>query len=260
MSKNLKVTLCQLNLFWEDAKTNREEIEKSLSNTSDTDIIVLPEMFTTAFTMNVKKVAETMSGESLEWMLRLAKEKNTAVCGSIIIEENSKFFNRFIFATPCGEISYYDKRHLFRMAEEEKYFSAGKKQLIIGYKGWKIMPQICYDLRFPVWSRRTATLNYDLLLYVANWPSPRAKAWSKLLMARAIENQCYVVGVNRVGQDKKGLKYIGGTNLIDAKGEVLFEAKPNTISINTMSIGKENLEAFRQKFPVEKDGDDFAIN
>lgn len=258
MSQTLRLSLVQANLHWEDRDANLQRIDKLLEDIEGSDLILLPEMFTTAFSMNSAQLAEKMNGPTMQWMASKAKEKQAVICGSLIIEEGGKYFNRLIWMRPDGTYEVYDKRHLFRMADEEKHFAGGSKQLIVDLKGWRVCPLICYDLRFPVWSRRRPDLNYDLLLYVANWPSPRASAWEKLLYARAIENQSYVAGLNRVGEDGKGNGYIGKSMIIDAKGEALWQGKDQETA-QTISLDKNELEQFRKKFPVGMDADEFEI-
>ena len=196
----INVTLIQSDIIWEDKVSNLKNYQNKISQIESTDLIVLPEMFTTGFSMNPKDISETMSGETIQWMKSNASKMNSAICGSIIIEEDDKYFNRFIWVNPDGSICQYDKKHLFSFAGEDKNYTAGNEKIIIEYKGWKICPLVCYDLRFPVWSRNSE--DYDLLIYVANWPTKRKLAWKSLLVARAIENQCYVIGVNRVGKDE----------------------------------------------------------
>jgi len=197
----ISVSIIQSDIIWEDRLSNLENYQNKINQIESTDLIVLPEMFTTGFSMNPKDISETMSGETIQWMKANASKMNSAICGSIIIEEDDKYFNRFIWVNPDGSIHHYDKKHLFSFAGEDKNYTSGNNKLIIEYKGWKICPLICYDLRFPVWSRNSE--GYDLLIYVANWPDKRKLAWKTLLTARAIENQCYVIGVNRVGKDTK---------------------------------------------------------
>lgn len=257
--QNLTVSLVQSHLAWENPTANRQHLEKQIQSIGSTDIIVFAEMFTTAFTMNSKKMAEPMHGDSVSWMKKMANEKDAVICGSLIIEDLGKYYNRFLWVEPNGDIQYYNKRHLFRMANEHQFFTQGNERIIIEYKGWRICPMICYDLRFPVWSRNDAHAPYDLLIYVANWPSPRASAWSKLLMARAIENQAYTIGVNRIGEDEKGLKYIGGSAIIDPKGEIIWEAKKNNEAVQSKTIQLDELNAFREKFPLKLDADNFEI-
>ena len=260
--ENLTISLIQSHLHWENPAKNREALEKHILSIPSTDLIVLPEMFTTAFTMEAEKNAETMQGESIKWMLGMAREKNAVVTGSLIVNEDGNYFNRLVWVNAHGDISTYDKRHLFSMADENINFKAGEKRLVASVKGWRVCPLICYDLRFPVWSRNNfvnGKWDYDLLLYVANWPSPRASAWEKLLYARAIENQCYTIGVNRIGTDEKGLQYIGGSMLIDMKGEVMASATQNKEEIIQQTIAPDSLIEFRNKFPVGNDADQFLI-
>ncbi len=219
----MKVAIIQTALIWENPNANRIQFEEKIRGIEqNVDLIVLPEMFSTGFTMNPETVAETMNGETISWMQTLAKHKNSAITGSLVIVENGKYYNRLVFVLPSGEIKHYDKRHLFSLAGEEKVYTKGKTKLIIEYKGFKICPLICYDLRFPVFSRNVE--DYDVLLYVANWPKPRINAWNALLKARAIENMCYVVGVNRIGEDQNNHVYNGNSQVIDYLGETLDEA------------------------------------
>jgi predicted amidohydrolase len=232
-----------------------------------TEIIVLPEMFSTGFSMQAKALAETMDGETVEWMKQVAAENKIILTGSIIIKENEQFFNRLIWMLPNGQFGYYDKRHLFAFAKEEEHYTPGNKRLIASVKGWKINLQICYDLRFPVWSRQKPVLStaaeevqpeYDLLIYVANWPEKRSHAWKTLLCARAIENQCYVVGVNRVGKDGNNIYHSGNSLVIDPLGQVLYHTADEE-DIFTVKLEKEKLEEVRTKFPFWKDADNFNL-
>jgi predicted amidohydrolase len=258
MSNLLKVTIIQADLVWENAIQNRQDIEgKILALEEPTDLIILPEMFTTGFAMQPERLAETMNGDTVVWMLKMAKEHNSAICGSIIITENEHHYNRFLFVTPSGEIHQYNKRHLFSLAGEHERYQNDNKQVIINYKGWKICPLICYDLRFPVWSRNT--LNYDVLIYVANWPKPRIDAWNTLLKARAIENMSYVVGVNRVGTDANGHEYTGNSIVLDELGAEMTPLAENTETYFTTTLSKEKLLASRTKFNFLSDQDKFEI-
>lgn len=225
----------------------------------ETDIIILPEMFTTGFTMNANALAETMSGPAVEWMKKKALEKNCVITGSMIISENGAFYNRLIWMNPDGSSNSYDKRHLFRLAHEEQTYTSGKNKLVIHYKGWKILPLICFDLRFPVWSRRTTKEDYDLLMYVANWPERRITAWNQLLIARAIENQCFVAGVNRVGNDGNGVYHSGESALVNCKGEIITGIPAHEECIETLILNKQEQDDFRQQLPFIEDGDDFII-
>lgn len=263
----LRISLIQSDLVWEDPKSNRDQFEEKINRLDETDLIILPEMFTTGFSMASDKLSEKMEGESIQWMRRMAETSGAVICGSLIIEEKGEYFNRLIWMQADGEFEQYDKRHLFRMANEDQHFSPGKKKLIVELKGWKICPLICYDLRFPVWSRNRyetdrksyAHASYDLLIYIANWPAPRTAAWRKLLMARAIENQVYVAGVNRVGRDEMQIQYTGGSSLIDPKGELIWEAFDEKEETVTLSIGKKELDDFRKKFPLGMDADGFEV-
>jgi len=225
-----------------------------------TEIIVLPEMFTTGFSMQPEKFAETMDGPTIDWMRRLSAEKRAIITGSIIIEENENYYNRLIWMLPNGQLGYYDKRHLFAFAGEDQHYTSGNKRLIASVKGWKINLQICYDLRFPVWARQQSseTPEYDVLVYVANWPESRSHAWKSLLIARAIENQCYVIGVNRVGEDGNGIAHSGDSMVVDPLGQVLLQLS-NAEAFETVAISKQELEEGRTRFPFWKDADSFTI-
>lgn len=263
----LKLSIIQANLIWENAQKNRHSFERKIEAIKQTDLILLPEMFSTGFTMNTVQYAEEMEGKSMEWMHKMAKQKKAVVCGSLIIREKNHYFNRLIWMKNDGSYETYDKRHLFRMANEDDHFTSGKKRLVVELNGWKICPLVCYDLRFPVWSRNQfetdrktyAEASYDLLIYIANWPKPRVEAWEKLLYARAIENQCYVAGVNRIGTDDNQVEYNGGSLLIDAKGSRIWKAKNEEEKTITLSISKKELKDFRTKFPVGMDGDKFDL-
>lgn len=218
-------------------------------------------MFSTGFSMNTSELAETMDGEAVAWMKKVSNENGVILTGSIIIEEDEKHFNRLIWMLPNGQYGQYDKRHLFAYGEEDKHYNPGNKRLIASVKGWKINLQVCYDLRFPVWARQQSSTNgpeYDVLIYVANWPERRSHAWKTLLCARAIENQCYVVGVNRVGTDGNNIYYSGNSLVIDPLGQVLYHMADEE-DINTITLTKEKLEEVRSKFPFWKDADDFKI-
>lgn len=265
--EDLRVSLCQADLAWENPQANFKLFEQLFEQIEQTDLILLPEMFNTGFSMRSSDLAEKMNGATINWMQKQAKKKQAAICGSLILEENGEHFNRLIWVKPNGECETYDKRHLFRMANENDHFSAGNKRLIVELKGWKIMPLVCYDLRFPVWSRNRfktdrntfTKTEYDLLIYIANWPEPRVEAWKKLLAARAIENQAYVVGLNRVGKDGKDIPYSGGSSYIDAKGDIIWKAEDHQTTVHTVTLNFKELADFREKFPVGMDGDDFEI-
>lgn len=239
--------------------------EKINSIAEKTEIVILPEMFSTGFSMNPSKLAETMEGETIQWMKRMAAEKKIILTGSIIIEDAGNYFNRLIWMLPNGQFGTYDKRHLFAYADEDQHYKRGEKRLIASVKGWKINLLVCYDLRFPVWARQSSSketdekvAEYDLLIYVANWPERRIHAWKTLLQARAIENQCYVVGVNRVGEDGNGIPHSGDSMVVDAMGAVLY-TKSQDEHINTITLEKKALEEIRTKLPFLKDADDFFI-
>ncbi len=268
MSHQLTVSLIQSSLHWENAVDNLKMFSQKIESLPATDIIVLPEMFNTGFSMQSEKLAEAPLGPTFNWMKQAAANKNAAIVGSVITKENNAFYNRLYWVNPDGTFYTYDKRHLFRMAGEHHHFSAGTKRLVVEYKGLKIMPLICYDLRFPVWSRNQNKVNadrtqnqpeFDLQIFVANWPAPRAQAWSSLLIARAIENQCFVIGVNRVGEDGNQIPYSGHSALIDPKGEVIGDFESFQDASITKTIDLAELNAFREKFPVGLDSDRFKI-
>jgi len=255
--QTLTVSIVQADLYWHDADKNRQQFSTVLHELNDqTDLIVLPEMFTTGFTMDAAAYAEAMDGVSVAWLKEMAVEKNATVCGSLIIAENDKFYNRFVCVDQNGQLVSYDKRHLFRLANEQHNFTAGDKIVTFEINGWGICPMVCYDLRFPAWSRNRD--NYDLLLYVANWPSRRHYAWESLLRARAIENLSYVVGVNRTGVDGNDIPYTGGSAIIDYAGQELAILN-NETGIITRTLDIALLRKFRERFAFHKDADDFSI-
>lgn len=266
----LTITTIQSNLSWEDKAANLRMFEQKIADIPEkTEIVVLPEMFSTGFSMNPKALAEKISarpgsdgdGETVEWMKRISQENKIILTGSVIIEEEGNYYNRMIWMLPNGQYGYYDKRHLFAYAEEDKHYTAGNKRLIASVKGWKINLQVCYDLRFPVWARQQASedgAEFDVLIYVANWPERRSHAWKTLLCARAIENQCYVIGVNRVGTDANDINYSGNSLVIDPLGQVLYHMADDE-DVNTITLQKEMLEEVRTKFPFWKDADRFNI-
>ncbi len=263
MENIILLTTVQTDLRWEDKAANLSMLrEKVMGIKEKTEIVVLPEMFSTGFSMKPELLAESMEGETVSWMKKIAAEKKIILTGSVIIMENGKFFNRLIWMLPNGQYGHYDKRHLFAYAEEDEHYSSGTKRLIASVKGWKINLLVCYDLRFPVWARqnntRESNAEYDLLIYVANWPEKRIHAWKTLLQARAIENQCYVVGVNRVGDDGKNIHYSGESMVVDPMGEVLYTKKESE-DVNTISLSKEKLNEVRERLPFLKDADSFEI-
>lgn len=254
----LHVSVFQLDLVWENPVANRTKIDEWLRKSNEkTDVIFFPEMFTTGFSMNVSGLAETMDGETVRWMKERSAEFQIALCGSLIIREDGKFFNRLLFVEPSGEVHSYDKRHLFTMSKEESHFKKGTERLIVNYKGWRICPLICYDLRFPVWSRNRN--EYDLLVYSANWPQARTEVWNALLKARAIENQSYVVGANRVGADGNLISYSGNSQLINPKGGLLSEIGDHHKGIVSAGLSFSEMIRFRTDFPVLDDADTFSL-
>ncbi len=256
--EDLKVTLVQTPLHWENVEKNISMFAELLNKIEEkTDLIILPEMFSTGFTMNTA-VAETMTGKSIAWLKEKAKEKNCVITGSLMISENGKNYNRLIWMQPDGNFETYDKRHLFRMANEQNHFTAGDKKLITTLKGWKICPLICYDLRFPVWSRNR-NLEYDILIYVANWPARRSLAWNTLVPARAVENQSYVVAVNRIGPDGHDVDYSGDSAVYNPLGEKLSKIQTNEATHETITLSWKFLQEYREKFPAMLDADDFEI-
>nr|WP_315189895.1 nitrilase family protein [uncultured Flavobacterium sp.] len=253
----MKVALVQSSIVWENPKSNRNFYEEKINAlTEQVDLIVLPEMFTTGFTMNPSVVAETMQGETVQVLRSLAKAKKCAITGSLIINEGKNFFNRLVFVFPNGELQFYDKRHLFTLAGEDKVYTSGKEKLIVDYLGWKICPLVCYDLRFPVFARNTE--NYDLLLYVANWPKPRINAWDILIKARSVENMCYTIGVNRVGLDSNNLEYIGHSQVVDYIGNSILEPQESE-AVFIVELNKDKMLETRKKLGFLNDLDSFEI-
>ncbi|MDA7557606.1 amidohydrolase [Flavobacteriaceae bacterium] len=258
MQDRLKIAIIQSDLIWEEPAKNRSNFTKKINQLKGIkDIIVLPEMFTSGFTMQPERVYESMNGNTITWMKHIAEVHKVAICGSLVIKENSNFFNRFVFVTSSGHVEYYDKRHTFSLAGEHKSYTSGNNRVIINYKGWKIMPQICYDLRFPVWSRNI--FEYDLLIYVANWPTPRIDAWDALLKARAIENMSYCIGVNRTGFDNNKHKYPGHSAIYNGLGDQIAQDISNTEYTDIVVLEKPHLEGIRQKFKFLNDQDDFIL-
>ena len=258
MQNELKIAIIQADLVWEHPVKNRYAFLKKIESlTENIDIIILPEMFTTGFTMNAESVAETMEGDTLKWMQYLAVKMKTAIVGSIIIKEKDSFYNRLFFVHPSRKIEYYNKRHTFTLAGEQKVFASGNKKLIVDYCGWKICPLICYDLRFPVWARNTE--DYDLLFYVANWPKPRITAWDTLLKARAIENMSYCIGVNRIGLDTNNNEYPGHSAVYDGLGEQISNFEANKGQIEIIILSKNHLETIKNKLKFLNDKDTFTL-
>ncbi len=253
----MKVALFQTKLAWEQPETNRKFIEEYfLNEATDFDLFVLPEMFTSGFTMHPEKISETMQGETISWLKKLAKLKNCAITGSLVIHENDNYYNRMVFVHPSGKIDAYDKRHLFTLAGEEKVYTKGNEKAIVNYNNWNICLQICYDLRFPVFARNVE--NYDLLLYVANWPKVRIMAWDALLKARAIENMTYTIGVNRIGTDANALEYTGHSKIIDFLGNEILSCE-NELGVFIIEIDKNQQTQTRQKMNFLNDKDAFQL-
>ncbi|QEH39823.1 amidohydrolase [Chitinophaga sp. XS-30] len=260
---DLTVSLIQADLHWEDIPANLAMFGQKIDSIKTrTEVIVLPEMFSTGFSMQSSRLAETMDGSAVQWMKQKAREKNVIITGSLIIEENGAYFNRLIWMLPNGTYGTYDKRHLFAFADEHNHYRAGDKRLIAQVKGWKICLNICYDLRFPVWARNTIQEDgnpaYDVLVNVANWPERRSTPWRALLQARAIENQCYAIGVNRVGNDGNNIYHSGDTSLIDPVGEIIYH-KAHDEDVFTYTLSRSHLDDLRAKFPFMKDADRFMI-
>src|SRR5579859_5665042 len=265
---SLTITTIQPDLVWEDKTANLQRLEKQILSIPDnTEIVVLPEMFSTGFSMRPEALAESMEGPTLNWMRGIAARRKIILTGSVIIEEGGQYFNRLIWMLPNGQFGYYDKRHRFAYAGENEHYTAGQKRLVASVKGWRVLLLVCYDLRFPVWSRQTpqdpeapadSPLEYDLLLFVANWPERRSLAWKTLLQARAIENQAFVVGVNRVGNDGNNIYHTGDSLIIDPLGEILYHGFGKE-EVVTHTLQKERLEEVRQRFPFWRDADHFSI-
>ncbi|MEZ5012936.1 MAG: amidohydrolase [Chitinophagales bacterium] len=262
--QDLKVTIVQADLFWEDREKNLEHFDNLLSPVRETHLIVLPEMFSTGFSMEAKQLAENMHGISVSWMRTKAKEKNAVITGSLIISDNGNYYNRLIWMHPNGMLEYYDKRHTFSLAGEDKYYAHGESKIFPEVEEWKVLPLICYDLRFPVWSRQSPPYTehgihpYHLLIYSANWPERRIYAWQQLLRARAIENQCYVVGVNRVGNDGNGIYHSGHSAVIDPMGEPELEIAIDE-KVETITLNAQHLLSIREKLPFLNDRDEFEL-
>ncbi|SDB64197.1 Predicted amidohydrolase [Flavobacteriaceae bacterium MAR_2010_188] len=258
MEDQLKVAILQSDLVWENAEENRINFTNQLIGLNDTvDLIVLPEMFSTGFSMNAEELYETMEGDTINWMQKMAGQKHAAIIGSLIIKDEDKFYNRLFFVHPNGKIETYDKRHTFSLAGEHEVYEKGTSRLVVDYKGWKICPLVCYDLRFPAWSRNTE--DFDVLIYVANWPEARIKAWDILLQARAIENMCYSVGVNRVGEDGNGYNYVGHSAVYDMLGKRLDELQSDEVSLATVVLDQNILHETRNKLNFLADRDVFEV-
>lgn len=263
--KDLQITLIQSDLHWENIDANLSMFEEKIWQIGgSTDVIILPEMFTTGFSMKATSLAEIMGLRTTRWMRQMADQTGALILGSFIAEVHERYYNRLIWMEPGGQIRTYDKRHLFRMGEENQIFSPGESLLIGTWKDWRICPLICYDLRFPVWSRNRwnpalKSMNYDLLVYMANWPMVRSAAWETLLHARAIENLSYVAGVNRVGIDGNNIEYNGKSGVIGPAGESMFSIETEEV-VKTVTLSAPALQAYRERFPAFLDGDDFSLN
>lgn len=258
MQENLKITLIQCPLFWEEPEKNRDFLSEKINSISEpTDLIVLPEMFPTGFSMNARSLAEENDGPSVNWMQTVARERNTAITGSIIIQEEGNYFNRMFFVFPDGSYEKYDKRHTFTFAGEDKTYASGKERLTVEYKGWKIRPLICYDLRFPVWSRNID--DYEVLIYIASWPKVRMLSWDTLLRARAIENMAYCIGVNRTGKDGNNHEYVGHSAVYDTVGEHISTKDFEKDFVETITLSKEHIKENRNRFHFLDDRDRFEI-
>lgn len=254
---DLKLALVQTTLVWHDAKANRARFEVLLENARGGDLVILPEMFTTGFSMDSEALAESEEGETYAWLREQAARLEAVVCGSVIIRAaDGSPRNRLLWARPDGEVQHYDKRHLFRMAGEHKHYTPGERQVLLEWKGWRIRPLVCYDLRFPVWSRDAQ--DTDLLLYTANWPAARRQHWNRLLPARAIENLCYVAAVNRVGEDGKGHTYSGDSQVLDFQGDSLLSAG-DADGVFHIALSATELAGYRERFPASLDADEFDI-
>ncbi|MCD6062493.1 MAG: aliphatic amidase AmiE [Flavipsychrobacter sp.] len=254
----LNITLIQPDIVWEDKEANLRQYEQLIESTRGLkEVVVLPEMFSTGFSMQPELFAETMDGPSVQWMKEMAKKNRCILTGSLMIEQDGNYFNRMLWVQPDGQTGVYDKRHLFAYAEEDRHYSAGSKRVIAQVKGFRICLQVCYDLRFPVWSRNQGD-DYDVLLYVANWPERRNLAWKTLLQARAIENQCYVVGVNRVGKDGNDINHSGDSSVFGPLGELIWQ-QSNEAAVHTVTLQKDTVVNTRQQLPFLKDADRFII-
>jgi omega-amidase len=259
--QDLRVTLLQAPLVWENKEANLNYFAQKIAELKEeTDVLLLPEMFSTGFSMNSTQLAEGMDGATVQWMREQAAKKNCVLCGSFIAVENNRFYNRLVWMKQDGSFDFYNKRHLFRMAKENEHYSEGSEKLIVRYKSWSICLLVCYDLRFPVWSRRSKKENYDLLIYIANWPEKRSHAWNSLLIARAIENQCYVAACNRVGEDGNAINYSGDSVALNYLGEKLSSLQTKLSGTETVLFEKNKLLEFRKVFPADLDADEFMIS
>lgn len=252
----MKITILQRDIKWSDVAQNIARADEVIERNPGADLYLLPEMFSTGFCVEPEGIAESLDGESLQWMKRKAAAVDAAIAGSVVVTDGDRYFNRFYFVKPNGEVAYYDKHHLFTYGGEHMRFTAGQDRVVVEWRGVRILLEVCYDLRFPVWARNRG--DYDMILYVASWPQSRAKAWSALLVARAIENQCYVAGVNRVGSDPK-CEYSGDSVVVNPYGEIVASCEPYVECESTVNVDMAMLEEFRTKFPVLNDADSFDI-
>lgn len=254
----LRFTLIQTDLVWQDSAKNRTQLQNLMQPLAQqTDVIILPEMFTTGFTMQPEIYAEAFDGDTLAWLKHQAAQLQAAIAGSVAMQVEGRYVNRFLWVTPQGEVEFYDKRHLFRMGNEAKHYAAGQARKVVHYRGWRILLQVCYDLRFPVFTRNRN--DYDLAIFVANWPIARREAWRTLLQARALENLSYVIGVNRIGEDGNQLVYSGDSLAVDFKGELLADEPAYQPFVKTIRVDLTSLQAFKQQFPAWMDADDFQL-
>lgn len=261
--QDLSITFIQSNLVWKNHKANLLAFEEKMDQILESpDLIILPEMFNTGFVVEPQTIDDSAASSSLSWMQTMAKKKNAVITGSMIVEEEGKYYNRLYWVLPDGTYKSYDKRHLFSLGNEHLRFTAGEKQLIITLKGWKIKPLVCYDLRFPIWAKNkysSGVYEYDLIIYLANWPAARSHAWKSLLVARAIENQAYAIGVNRVGKDGNGTPHSGYSGVIEPKGEWISKEVADQDSVQTINLSADDLNTYRSKFTVGLDWDEFEI-
>lgn len=258
MNENLKITIIQSELHWENTEANLIMFSEKIAEIDfETDLIVLPEMFSTGFSMNVEKLAESSNGKTLKWMISEAIKHNSAICGSVIITQKNQYYNRLFFVFPDGNFKKYDKKHTFTLAKENEIYTAGNERIVLEYKGWKICPLICYDLRFPVWARNTE--EFDVLIYVANWPKARIAAWNTLLRARAIENMVYCIGVNRVGNDGNSIEYNGQSAVFDVLGKQISTNTAEKEFTETILLKKKHITNNRSHFQFLKDRDGFNL-
>jgi omega-amidase len=260
MNKNIiNIALVQENLVWENPADNLRNFEKHIKDNKDVDLFVFPELFSTGFTMNVAECGESISGDTISKLIQISRKYNISLCGTLLINDSGKYYNRFVFIDSAKDrdIQTYDKKHLFRMGEEHDFYTAGNKRVVIDFRGFRLLPLICYDLRFPVWSRYNN--DYDLIIYVANWPAQRRNHWDALLRARAIENQAYVVGVNRIGTDGRNINYNGGTCVIDPLGKEICLTEDNKTQVIKTELDISTVNELREKFPAWKDKDDFEL-